>query len=294
MAQILTPDDRQFISRAAFYLENPGFLIRMANLLGQPLEVFARVVPRRVHEVAENALKRTMDLAIRTIPAAEGDDGGTRQAETSSFWSGLRHTLATAATGTAGGLFGLAGLAVELPVSTGLMFRSIARIAGDFGEDLANPETRLECLTIFSYGAPSKVDEGGESSYLTTRLGLAVVVRQAAQFVARSSAEEVAGAVAKGTAAALVRLIAEVAARFNLVVSEKLIAQSVPVVGAVGGGLINAAFSDHFNTVARYHFGLRKLERHYGADAVQEAYRLAAFQRRTGRPQQGAIGHEPR
>jgi hypothetical protein len=35
---------------------------------------------------------------------------------------------------------------------------------------------------------------------------------------------------------------------------------------------VNVAFLDHYSAVARYHFGLRKLERQYGAEAVQAAY----------------------
>jgi hypothetical protein len=278
MSELIPRDDQHFIFRAAEYLENPGFLIRVANLLGQPLEAFARVVPDRVHEAVENALTKVMDLAIRTVPPSGAGDGQTRDVEAAAFRKGLQHTLATAATGAAGGLFGIAGLAVELPISTGLMFRSIAGIADDFGEDLSQPETRLECLTIFSYGGPTPGDDYLESSYLTTRLGLAVAIRQAAQVIARTSGEELINAIGKGTASALVRLIAEVAARFNVVVSQKLLAQGVPVVGAFGGGLINAAFSDHFNTVARYHFGMRRLERRYGKEAVQDLYRLAVQQ----------------
>jgi hypothetical protein len=40
----------------------------------------------------------------------------------------------------------------------------------------------------------------------------------------------------------------------------------------VTGAAINAAFLDHFNRVARYHFGIRRLERIYGVDVVQGAY----------------------
>ena len=45
------------------------------------------------------------------------------------------------------------------------------------------------------------------------------------------------------------RLVATVAARFDIVVTEKLIAESVPGWGAVGGAWINAAFIGHFNRV---------------------------------------------
>jgi hypothetical protein len=55
-------------------------------------------------------------------------------------------------------------------------------------------------------------------------------------------------------------------------VSQKFLAQGLPVIGAVTGAAINAAFTDHFNAVARYHFGIRKLERQFGEELIQAAY----------------------
>jgi hypothetical protein len=273
--ELLLVADKHFIARAAHYLENPGFLVRVANMLGQPLEAFASRAPERVKEIVDSALRKAMDLAIRTVPDCGGYETEFKMAESQAFWSGLKHTLAMAATGAAGGMFGLAGLAVELPLSTGLLFRSIARIAGDFDEDMRDPETRMECLSIFSYSGPTKQDDAMESSYLSTRLGLAMAVKEATQLLSRASAEEIADVLTKGTTSALVRLLARIAPRFNIIVSEKFVAQTMPVVGAIGGSIVNAAFADHFSSVARYHFGIRKLERRYGADVVRSFYQEA-------------------
>lgn len=62
------------------------------------------------------------------------------------------------------------------------------------------------------------------------------------------------------------------AGRFGLVVQEKAIAQSVPVVGALGGATLNNLFIGHFQTVAHGHFTVRRLERIYGEAVVREAY----------------------
>ena len=70
----------------------------------------------------------------------------------------------------------------------------------------------------------------------------------------------------------LVRLIAQIASRFGVVVTQKLAAQAVPLVGALGGAAVNYAFIDHFQEVARAHFVVRRLERRYGKDAVRMAY----------------------
>ena len=73
-------------------------------------------------------------------------------------------------------------------------------------------------------------------------------------------------------APALVRLIGVLSSRFGIVVSEKVAAQAVPVMGAAGGALINTLFIDHFQNMARGHFIVRRLERIYGHDAVERAY----------------------
>jgi hypothetical protein len=69
-----------------------------------------------------------------------------------------------------------------------------------------------------------------------------------------------------------VRLAAQIASRFGVVVSQKVAAQAVPVVGAIGGAAVNAAFMNHFQAIARGHFTVRRLERAYGKAPVQVAY----------------------
>ena len=70
----------------------------------------------------------------------------------------------------------------------------------------------------------------------------------------------------------LTRYLSQIAARFGVIVSEKLAAQAMPVVGAVGGAAVNAAFAHHFQAMARGHFTVRRLERKHGAEAVRFEY----------------------
>jgi EcsC protein family len=58
-------------------------------------------------------------------------------------------------------------------------------------------------------------------------------------------------------------------------VSEKLAAQAVPMIGAVGGALINSIFIDHFQAMARGHFIIRRLERTYDPERITQAYDMA-------------------
>ena len=73
-------------------------------------------------------------------------------------------------------------------------------------------------------------------------------------------------------APAVVRFLAQIASRFGIVVSEKVTAQAVAVVGALGGAAVNLAFVEHFQDLARGHFTVRRLEHVYGVAAVRAEY----------------------
>jgi hypothetical protein len=66
--------------------------------------------------------------------------------------------------------------------------------------------------------------------------------------------------------------MAQIASRFGVVVSQKIAASAVPILGALGGAAVNAAFLEHFRAVARAHFTMRRLERTYGPDLVKASY----------------------
>jgi hypothetical protein len=141
------------------------------------------------------------------------------------------------------------------------MLRSIVATAAEFGFDTRDPQVQLECLYVLSLGSPnSMADDSLKSAYWTSRIAFLDLIRNASKELGRTSAPF------------LVKFLARVASRFELVVSEKVVAEAMPVIGAVGGGVINTAFTNHFNDCARYHFGLRALEKKYGEAEVQTLY----------------------
>jgi hypothetical protein len=98
---------------------------------------------------------------------------------------------------------------------------------------------------------------------------LAKSVTEAARFIAER------GIVEEGSPV-LVRFITQVASRFGVAVSQKVAAQALPVVGALGGATVNYVFIEHFQDVARGHFIVRRLERAYGKDVVRTEYERLA------------------
>jgi uncharacterized YccA/Bax inhibitor family protein len=145
------------------------------------------------------------------------------------------------------------------------MLRSIADVARSEGEDLGSPEARVECVQVLALGGQSAGDDATEAGYFAARAAMAKAVSEAIRHVADKG-------VAQRNATVLVQLIAQVASRFSVNVSEKAMAQAVPFVGALGGAVINTLFIEHFQTMARGHFMIRRLERAHGAEEVRLAY----------------------
>jgi hypothetical protein len=74
------------------------------------------------------------------------------------------------------------------------------------------------------------------------------------------------------SAPAVAGLVSEIVSRFGLVVSDRVAAGALPILGAVGGATVNVIFMDHFQRIAQSHFALRRLERAYGAADIRRRY----------------------
>lgn len=254
----MTAADRADLRIAKMLLENPGLAAKITNALGVPVEMALEALPRpwtlAVSKAAHKAIAAGLRVAVRTMSRRSGP--GTED---------IFHKTLVVMTGAGGGMFGLPGLAVELPVSTTIMLRSIADIAASQGEDLGALDARLACLEVFALGGRTRGDDAADAGYYAIRSALATMVSEAAKFIGERG-------LAKEGAPPVVRLIMYVAERFGIQVSEKIATQAVPVIGAAGGAMINYVFIDHFQNMAKGHFTVRRLERKYGPDTVREAY----------------------
>lgn len=256
----LTASEISDLRAAKTLLENPGLAAKVSDFIGGPFEKGLKALPTSVSDAvnvtARKSIEKALDVALITM-----DRGGRLPA--SNWW----HKFAVGATGAAGGAFGLPALAIELPLSTTIMLRSIADIARSEGEDLCCPEAKLQCIQVLALGGKSKNDDGTDAGYFAARTALARAVSDAAKHL-------VGKGLSKNSAPAIVRLITQVASRFSIVVSEKVAVQAVPIVGAFGGAAINTLFIDHFQDMGRGHFTVRRLERFHGQDKVRHLYDL--------------------
>lgn len=264
-ASALSADDLAALERAARDLERTSLAMRLTSVLGRQFGAIGLMLPPHfaeiVNKAAQTAIKSALAVAVRSLNGKPVRD--TRRL----------HKGAAVLAGAAGGSLGLSALPVELPFTTTIMLRSIADIARSEGEDLSQPSTALACLEVFALGGPSQqgllgrssADASLETGYFAVRALLAKSVSEATRhFVQRGVGAE--------AAPVLVRLVNHIGARFGLVVSEKVAAQSIPVIGGVCGAAINYAFVDHFQTLARCHFTILRLERRYGASVVRAEY----------------------
>jgi hypothetical protein len=284
---VLSDADLAALRRAVQVLERPSLAARLSAAAGAPLDIIGRSLPTPVTEAVgrstEVAMRGAMRVALATLPRkelvpAEGGDLGSTAGKIEGRLARLlgsgeaKHKAMAALSGAVGGAFGLTTLAVELPVSTTLMLRSIAEIAREEGEDLETPEGALACVQVFALGGRTAADpEPGspltESGYFAVRAALAKTLAEAARYAGSKTLLD-------QSAPALIRFTAQIAARFGLVVSQKVAAQAVPILGAFGGAAVNTAFMNHFQGTARAHFTVRRLERTYGTAAVRAAYEV--------------------
>ena len=223
--------------------------------MGKPVELIGLALPASASRATATATSRglalALQLALLTMP------------QKPFAASKLLHKALATASGAAGGAFGLVTLPVELTISKVIMLRSIADIARSEGEDPSDLGALMRAGLCI--GGRSGSDDASESGYFAVRSMLAKTVTEAARFIAERGVIKDGGSV-------LLRFITQIASRFGVVVTQKVVAQALPVIGALGGAAVNYAFMEHFQDVARGHFTVRRLERTYGKEFVRSEY----------------------
>lgn len=168
--------------------------------------------------------------------------------------------LASSVTGAAGGVAGLPGAMVELPLTITMLLRSILDIAAEHGFDPDDEDIRMEALRVFAAAGPMADDDGTDLGLLAAKMSIT-------------------GQTVQG-------LIARIAPRLSAVLGQKLAAQATPVFGALAGATINYTFARYYQELARVQFGLLRLAQESGtpSEALLEAIRLRIEQLRAERP----------
>jgi hypothetical protein len=235
-------EDRKALWWAAKTLvDEQGLIVWITEVVGHRVEwlggkaaefgakAFGDRWQEKITDLTEQTLWKANDLATLGLNP-QGDREPWR-------WFNKAMTIAT---GAVGGFFGLPGAAIDIPITTLVTMRSIAEIARSKGEDLSSDDAKRACLQVLAFGGLNS-DDSPEIGYWTTRAALA-----------------------KGP---IELLIKQVAPRLSAILSEKVLAQAVPVAGALAGGTLNYVFMNYYQQMAGVHFVLRGLERQHGDEA---------------------------
>jgi hypothetical protein len=260
----MTEQDMQDLQCAARILEFPTFTAQVSKVIGKPAELTLKSLPAPVKSKVGEYTQACFEAAFRVVLLTVDTKKRFKKA------SNLLHKGLVVATGATGGFFGGATMAAELSLSTGIMMRSIAEVAREEGEDLTAVESRLACIAVLGLDTSNitgteKIDT---SRYFLIRRAMADELTTAAEYLASNT-------VTDETAPIVAKFLNKIAERFGIQLTEKMVAELVPVIGAVTAASLNYLFIAHFQRIARGHFMIRRLERVYGKERIKIEYEAA-------------------
>ncbi|HIP48404.1 MAG TPA: EcsC family protein [Lutibacter sp.] len=264
-------DELNAIKVAKDTMENIGAFIKALNKVGGKLESGVDMMPKIIQKwLQKHVNKLLMGIVKTNIISMQKGEAFKKPSE--KTYKALV-TSSGAISGAFGSTTGVGTVIFlsELALSTKFMMRSIIDIARSHGENIQEFDTQLACMQVFALGGTSKDDDGAETSYYSTRVATNISVKKASEFIAKNGLSSLNKAFTSSTNPIL-KFIGSIAARFMTQVSEKFIAQAIPILGAAGGGAINLVFINHFQKMAEAHFSIRQLERKYGEKLVKEVY----------------------
>lgn len=214
------------------YRRANGPVMSLVTRLGGSFEKQLALIPPNSRRQIEQAIERALSASYAVAGGADRLPN-----------AGARGRMAAAiAAGAAGGAGGLPSALAELPVTITLILNAIRAEARAAGFDPDRPEIRAECIRTFGAGSPLAADDGINTGFLSARLTL--------------------------TGPAIQKVIASVAPKLAAALGQKLAAQAIPVLGAVTGAALNAAFLNYYKEMARIRFALLRLAEQHGAERV--------------------------
>ncbi|MCL7763165.1 EcsC family protein [Polaribacter sp. Z014] len=270
--QKLSTEDFEALKKAKQTMNNLGWAIRNVNKIGNTIEDGMNYIPDktlvRIQKITKSVLLTVIKANLITIQ------------KNKKFKKPSKHTYKAIVT-SSGALSGFLGSTTgigtliftsELTITTKFIMRTILDIARSEGEDIYTLEGQMACLEVFALGGDSNKDDGMESSYYTTRIALNSALKNISASGVKVGIETLLKSVSSVGTNVITNFISKIATQLSLLISEKFLAQAIPVLGAIGGASLNFVFVNHFQEMASAHFKVRQLERKYGALLVQETY----------------------
>ncbi|EFG3338509.1 EcsC family protein [Escherichia coli] len=258
------------LEKAVKLLEQVTITEKMTQMVGKPIDYLMNKLLKgaeaQIYSLVEKALHKAADAALWSLNNEPNREASTK---TNKFFA--------AVSGAVGGTFGFSALAIELPLSTTIMLRSVADIARSEGFDLDKVETKQACLEVFALGGPSENDDAVDTAYYATRSftaeAMQILSKELSEIATKKASVNAAmNLTPTQTGKWLTTLIEKVATRFGIVITEKTAAQVVPIIGAFAGATLNIMFTDYYQDMARGHFIIKRLEKKYGSELIKSEY----------------------
>ena len=269
---IISQEDLEVIQKAKESMENISWAIKGVNIIGNTLETGSKLIPEKALNLLQKSTEKVLLGLLKANLVTISKNKTLKEASKKTY------KAIVMGSGAVGGFFGSTtgiGTAIfisEMTITTKFILRSIMDVARSQGEDIYSLEGQMQCLEVFALGGQSKDDDGTDTSYYMARAALSASLKGVTAAGAQTAIKSaVIGASVMGSNA-VTKFITQIAARFSVLMTEKFMAQAIPIVGAFGGSSINYIFVSHFQKMATAHFALRRLERKYGEDLVQETY----------------------
>ncbi|WP_151720459.1 EcsC family protein [Gemmobacter serpentinus] len=217
-----------------------GPLMSILQKLGGTVEAQMGLLPDGIRKQVDGLTLATLERALGVAALGRhAPDMGPAAAP-----------IAAAISGAAGGAGGLLTSVAELPVTITLILGTIRAVAEAEGFDPDDPAIKAEILRCFASGTPLGGDDGVNTAFIGARITV--------------------------TGTALNKLVATLAPKIAATMGQKLAAQAVPVLGALSGAALNAAFLRHYRELARIRFRLLRLGQEHGAERVVARFSEAA------------------
>lgn len=268
----ITAQDLDTLKRAKANMENMSWAMRNVNKIGDTLETGITFVPEKVvdklQSITQTALFKVIKANLLTI----------QKNKTFKKPSKLVYKSIVTSSGALSGFFGATTgfgtvvFASELTLTTNFLMRTIMDIARSEGEDIYTLEGQMACLEVFALGGESRDDDGLETSYYTTRIAINSILNSVSPAGIKVGLETLIKNGSILSSGVLSSFVSKTATRLSVLISEKFLAQAMPIIGAIGGGGLNYVFVDHFQKIATAHFSIKRLERNYGEAQVKLAY----------------------
>ena len=238
--------------------------LKTANKLANTKDISRRYAARGIH-IGEDF------ESLRYVPLSKLDPVADSFRFSSSLLLAAEGALLGGATTLAEGIPGAqlvipSLILTDVTSSMTLLSRHTCRVATAYGYPSKRPDN-LPHLVAAMAPQSATADEG----YLALKTAVVTSIRESSQFMARTTGILLDRQVLEREAPQMIRLLAYVADRLGVVVTQKELGILVPMAGAVLNSSINLAFQQVGHQTAKDYFRRLILEERYGEELVSYA-----------------------